>query len=183
MQGRCHVISGWRVRFQFEIFWTQGLTVPNRRNGVSSRVLWCPHGSSRTRIGSSSCPPVTSCIRLVPWIGDTAVTSRGSETDSRSPEQAITDRKLWDSNSQWGVATSRGEDRLDFRNAGTRGPTSACDLVARANAPRSHGRTGGSLRRRLQTRDVYGEPNPAKREPPDIQSLSSPSNPISQWTP
>jgi len=41
-----------------------GVTVPNRRGGMSSRVLWYPRGCSCTRTGSSSCPPVTSCIRL-----------------------------------------------------------------------------------------------------------------------
>jgi len=43
---------------------------------VSSRVLWCPRSSSCTRSGSSSCPPVTSFIRWVPRMRDTAVTSR-----------------------------------------------------------------------------------------------------------
>ncbi len=62
----------------------RGLTVPNRRNGVSFRVLWCPRGSSCTQSPSSSCPFVSSCIPWVPRVRDTAATSRGSETDSRS---------------------------------------------------------------------------------------------------
>ncbi len=61
-----------------------GRTVPNRPNVVSFRIPAAPPVSSCTQSPSSSCPFVSSCIPWVPRMRDTAVTSRGSETDSQS---------------------------------------------------------------------------------------------------
>src|SRR5712691_6234706 len=51
---------------------------------MSFRIPAGPPVSSCTQSPSSSCPFVSSCIPWVPRMRDTAVTSRGSETDSQS---------------------------------------------------------------------------------------------------
>ena len=54
-----------------------GLTVPNRPNVLSSGIPAAPPASSSTQPPTSPCPFVSSCIRWVPQMRDTAVTSTG----------------------------------------------------------------------------------------------------------